>query len=225
MTYTACDSWLGVALTSININDFLNKKWNWKKPKLISAPGEVHKNWVIFPEKINGKYAILHSICPEISIAYRESLDFEENEYIQSFYNGYNGRGANCWDNWIRGAGAPPLKTYLGWLLFYHAMDKSDPGKYKVGAMILDENNPTKILYRAQEPILEPQAEYENNGFKAGVVYTTGAIIKDGKILIYYGASDSYICVASADLISFLETLKKEARPRLRVLPLKKKKT
>lgn len=222
MAYTACDNGLGVALTSIKINDFVNKKWKWKTPRLISKPGEVHKNWVIFPEKINGDYAILHSISPKISIAYRKSLKFQEGEYIQSYYDG-NSRRTNCWDNWLRGAGAPPLKTRLGWLLFYQAMDEADPGKYKVGAMILDLNNPTKIRYRAQEPVLEPENDYENSGFKAGIVYVTGAVVKNGELLVYYGASDSYIGVAYANLEQFLETLKKEARPKLKIKALKKK--
>ncbi|MBZ1345198.1 MAG: hypothetical protein KY055_00950 [Candidatus Nealsonbacteria bacterium] len=220
--YTACDEGLRVALTSIKVNDFLNKKWQWKAPALISKPGETHKNWVIFPEKIDGKYAILHSISPEISIAYRHSLEFQKDEYIESYYNGNCGR-KNCWDSWLKGAGAPPLRTRLGWLLFYHAIDKADPGKYKVGAMILDLNDPTKILYRAQEPVLEPEKEYENNGFKAGVVYLTGAVIKDGELLVYYGASDNYICVAHSNLELFLETLQKEEKPKLKSKTLKKK--
>ena len=71
-----------VALTSIKVDDFLNKEWNWERPVLISPPREIHKNWVIFPEKINGRYVILHSISPEISIAYVDSLKFNNNTYI-----------------------------------------------------------------------------------------------------------------------------------------------
>ncbi len=222
MCYTACANGLGVALTSIKVGDFLNKKWRWRSPRLISKPGEVHKNWVIFPEKVNGKYAILHSISPKIGIAYRDSLEFQEGEYIESYYDG-NIRRKNCWDNWVRGAGAPPLKTRLGWLLFYQAMDEADPGKYKVGAMILDGNDPTKTLCRAQEPVLEPETEYENNGSKAGVVYVTGAVIKNGELLVYYGASDSCIGIAHADLEQFLGTLKQEGRPKLQIKTLKGK--
>jgi len=222
MTYTACDNGLGVALTSIKIADFLNKKWNWKLPKLISKPGEFHKNWVLFPEKINGQYAILHSICPEISIAFRDSLEFKEGEYIESQYD-CNFRRKNCWDNWLRGAGAPPIKTRVGWLLFYQAMDENDPGKYKVGVMLLDLNDPTKVLHHSREPVLEPEANYENAGFKAGVVYVTGAVVKNGELLVYYGASDSYIGVAHANLEEFLKTLIKEEKPKLKIKPLKKK--
>lgn len=215
MTYTACGEGLRVGLTSINTEDFLQKRWQWSPSRLISAPGEVHKNWVIFPEKINGKYAILHSICPEISITFRDSLEFQEDEYITSFYDG-KFRRRNCWDNWIRGAGAPPLKTKSGWLLFYHAMDNDDPGKYKVGAMLLDLNDPTKILHRARKPVLEPQKDYEYNGFKAGVVYVCGAIQKNEKLLVYYGAADSYVSVAYANLDEFLKALTTRAEPQLK---------
>lgn len=221
MTYTACDGGLGVALTSIEANDLLNKRWKWKSPVLISPPGEVHKNWVIFPEKINGKYAILHGINPKISIAYRANLEFGEGEYIESYYNGNNPK-KNCWDSWIRGAGAPPIKTRAGWLLFYHAMD-NDWSKYKVGVMLLDLNDPTKIIHRSQKPILEPEENYENDGYKAGVVYVSGAVVKNGKLLVYYGASDNYVSVAYANLEEFLEELTREAKPKLKTKALKKK--
>jgi predicted GH43/DUF377 family glycosyl hydrolase len=212
MTYTACDNGLRMALTSIKINDFLNKNWNWAKPYLISPPGEVHKNWVIFPEKINGKYAILHSLSPEIKIAYRDSLDFKEGEFIDSFYNGFSKKN-NGWDNWIRGAGAPPIKTKLGWLVFYHAMTNGEFHKYKVGAMILDYKDPTKIILKSNFPILVPSEDYENCGFKGGVVYVTGAVLKDGNLFIYYGAADSYIAVAYYNLEEFLNNLQNNLEP------------
>jgi len=209
-----------VALTSIKVDDFLNKRWKWKLPVLISPPGQVHKNWVIFPEKINGKYAILHSINPEISIEYLDSLEFNNSTYINSYYGGEIRK--RCWDGWVRGVGPPPIKTKKGWLLFYHAMDSRDFSKYKVGAMLLDLENPTKVLHRSKEPILEPKEFYENNGFKAGVVYASGAIIKDGKLLIYYGGADSYVCVAYANLEEFLKALTKEVKPRLKLKTIKK---
>ncbi|MDO8504419.1 MAG: glycosidase [Candidatus Liptonbacteria bacterium] len=213
MTYTACNGDLRVGLTSIRMEDFLKRKWKkWKPPVLISQPGEVHKNWVIFPEKINGKYAILHSINPGISVAYLDSLDLDGNTFIESCHGGKPRTG--CWDKWVRGAGAVPIKTKYGWLVFYHAMD-NDWSKYKVGAMLLDLNDPTKVLARATEPVLEPSEEYENNGFKPGVVYVSGAVVKDGQLLVYYGGADSYVCVAHADFNEFLEALKNENKPKL----------
>jgi len=153
----------------------------------------------------------------------KDDPEFNNSDYIESRYDGDN-RRENCWDSWVRGVGPPPIKTKYGWLLFYHAIDERDPGKYKVGAMLLDLSNPTKILRRLKEPILEPEESYENDGFKAGVVYASGTVIKDGKILIYYGGADSYVNVAYADFDKFLEELNKGVKPKLERRTLKKKK-
>jgi predicted GH43/DUF377 family glycosyl hydrolase len=203
MTYVAFNGSCppGVALTSISIKDFLAKNWNWKIPKLISTPGEIQKNWVIFPEKINGKFAILHSISPNISIDYFDSLD-DEKIIIKSYHN--NKSDDTRWDNILRGVGPPPIKTDYGWLVFYHAMDKRDPNRYKVGAMILDYQHPEIILHRSAQPILEPIEKYENEGSKSGVVYVCGSIVKDEKIFVYYGGADRFTCVAMAPIKEFI---------------------
>ena len=214
MTYTACNSELRVGLTSIKVDDFLNRKWRFKAPKFISPPSEVHKNWVIFPEKIGNKYAILHSINPEIKIEYVDSLEFDDSYYIKSNYQ--PSLRKRCWDGLRRGVGAPPIKTQYGWLVFYHAINTQDLSKYRAGAMLLDLNDPTKILYRLKAPILEPSEDYENNGFKAGVVYITGAVVKEGLLLIYYGAADSFVSVSYAPLDEFLSVLIQKEKPKLR---------
>lgn len=211
----------GVALSSIAKDDFLAKRWTWKPPRLISRPGKIQKNWVLFPEKIHGKFAILHGISPEVQIEYVESLDdLGDGKYIESLES-HGGRGyiqperRKHWDNIVRGAGAPPLRTEFGWLVFYHAMDFRDPGKYKVGAMILDLEHPETILYRAKRPILEPEAPYENNGHKRGVIYVCGAVIKDDILFVYYGASDRAAAVAAAPLDDFLADLTSDRQPTL----------
>ena len=222
MTYTACDEGLRVALTSIKVGDFLKKNWQWEKPVLISPPGEVHKNWVIFPEKINGQYAILHSLRPKVSIAYRDNLNFQKGEYINSFYDGYNEDVG--WELRIRGVGAPPIKTKYGWLIFYHANDKLEPNKYKVGAMLLDLMNPEIILMRSSMPILEPDESFQSNGFKPGIVYVSGAVVKNDILFIYYGVADNYVCVAWANFDEFLNNLIQQVKPKLRQKKLLRKK-
>lgn len=184
---------------------------------LISPPGEVHKNWVLFPEKINGKFAILHSISPEILVEYVNDLDKfqDDDQFIKSHYSRIS--NTKSWDSWVRGAGPPPIKTRLGWLLFYHAMDTRDPNRYKLGSMVLDLNDPTKVLYRTKAPILEPVEWYENTGWKSGVVYSCGAVVKDGELYVYYGGADSVVCVAMANLDKFLEELKKHGVAKLQV--------
>ncbi len=210
MTYVSFDGCNppGVALTSISVHDFLQKNWKWERPMLISKAGEIQKNWMLFPEKINGKYVVLHSITPRIAVEYIDDLD-QEGLVIQSGKK--PGEDNHRWDNIVRGAGAPPIKTDYGWLVLYHAMDRKDPDKYKVGAMILDHDDPTKILYRAAHPVLEPAEAYENNGAKSGVVYVCGAVIKEDVLFVYYGGADSVVCVATANIHEFLRDIMREA--------------
>jgi len=218
MTYTAFEGWdsVRIALTSISMDELKKSHWNWKRPRIISAPNEVNKNWVLFPEKINGKFAVLHSISPNIKIDYLSDI-YDENgtDFIKSIPP--SGGRPDHWDNWVRGAGPPPVKTDLGWLLLYHAMDKNDPNKYKLGCMILDTKDPTKILYRSPEPILEPDMHYEND-WKPGVIYASGALLMnlpenkstsntEENLVVYYGGGDKYVCIAKTPLKPLLDWL------------------
>jgi len=209
VTYTAVENNLRIALTSIKTKDFVNKQWKWSKPKLLSPPNENHKNWALFPEKINGKFALIHSISPFIQITYVE--DFERQGFIRSYYDG-NGTSENGWEGRMKGIGAPPIKTKYGWLVLYHAIPKKGEG-YCIGAMVLDSKNPTKILYKAKEPILTPFDV--RNGIKPFIVYSNGAVVKDDKLLIYYGAADTWVNVAYAYLDEFLQKLIEDSKPTL----------
>lgn len=217
--FVAFDGWASVriGLTSIKLNDFLRKRWKWTHPVLISPPGQIHKNWILFPERIGGKYAILHSISPKILIDYFDTLDhFDEKTFIKSGYARIERKGA--WDNFVRGAGPPPIKTKHGWLLLYHATEKKEDHKYKIGAMLLDLKNPTKVLYRSQKPILMPDEAYENEGHKAGIIYSCGAVVIDGQLFVYYGGADTVACVATADLEEFLKTLMNKKQSQLQAV-------
>ncbi|PID51754.1 MAG: glycosidase [Candidatus Moraniibacteriota bacterium] len=192
----------------MDFDDFKNARWNWHDTRLISLPGEINKNWVLFPEKIHGKFALLHSFYPNILIDYIDDLSqLGYGNCIKS----NNQRPINPqrgWDSWFRGVGPSPIKTEYGWLVIYHAMDHRNPDRYRVGALLLDLNDPTIELCRTQHPILEPEAPYENGGIKWGVVYCCGAVVKDDTLFVYYGGSDTYVCVATAPLAQFLEQLR-----------------
>jgi predicted GH43/DUF377 family glycosyl hydrolase len=211
-TYNAFGPGLRVGLTSIRVDDFLDRKWSWKEERLISPPGIVNKNFVIFPEKIKGKYAILHSISPDISITYLNSLDLEEGEYITSRHRNGLPPVEVGWEVSVKSPGPPPLKTERGWLLFYHGLAE---GRYKIGAMLLDLKNPEKVLCTSNQPVIEPDQEYENSGYKPGIVYTCGTAIKGKTLFVYYGGADTYTCVAYAALDEFLDALEEKARPKL----------
>ncbi len=221
LTYTDFDGSRppAMAMTSISIADFLAKRFeNWKAPRLISRLGHIQKNWVLFPEKVGGKIAILHNVSPRIMIELVDEIDAEN--FIVDSCPPRQGDNAHRWDNIIRGAGAPPIRTEYGWLVLYHAMDARDPNKYKVGAMLLDLEHPETILARSPEPILEPETTYENHGHKWGVVFVCGAVIRDGVLFVYYGASDKTLAVASASLPNFLNDLLGHRTPQVKTVTL-----
>src|SRR3989344_448002 len=143
MLYVAFNGWgpPRVALTSITLDDFLNKRWKWKKAKLISQPPEMlaknpklkdvlDKNACLLPEKINGKYVVFHRIFPDILVDFVDDLGFK-NEYLKGEHK-ISPRPGH-WDSRKVGAGAPPLKTKDGWLLIYQAVGDKDSGRYKIG--------------------------------------------------------------------------------------------
>lgn len=222
MTFNMFNGWssLRVAVTTIKEEDLLNKRWNWQNFAYLSKPGDRQKNWVLFPEKINGKFALFHNLDKgdpsRVHIAYLKRLNMLETP------TGHEAPDPQhlpdhevAWHYRTRSAAAPPVKTKDGWLLLYHAMDKNDKDRYKVGVLLLDLKDPTKVLYRSKEPILEPDEWYEND-YKPGIVYVSGAVVKDGKLLVYYGGGDKYIAIASIGLDELVENLKKNKKVTLK---------
>lgn len=206
-----------VAITSIKVEDFLNHRWFWEKPVLISPPGVVDKGPAVFPEKINGKYVITHRIFPDILIDFVDSLDFDGNTWLKGEYRIKT--RPNMWDAGKIGTGAPPIKTKAGWLLIYYgtpydyAINPNAYNPYLIGTMLLDLNDPTKVLHRSKLPILRPTEDYENSGFKAGVVFPCGAVVVGETLFVYYGGADSYVCVATANLNTFIDQLRYTEEP------------
>jgi len=213
MLYTAFDGWhsVRIALTSIPFKDFKKKRWNWARPVLISEPGSMSKNWVLFPEKIKGKYAILHSISDGVLINYFDDLkELDGKKFIKSISR--EAREEAVRKTGRRGVGPTPIKTRDGWLVLYHI---SEDGKYKIKAMVLDLKDPTKILYKSKKAILEPEEDYENNGIAWGIVYSCGAVVKGGELFVYYGGADKFVCVASVALDELLDGIKQNKQIKL----------
>jgi predicted GH43/DUF377 family glycosyl hydrolase len=109
------------------------------------------------------------------------------------------------WDNARVGAGAAPIRTSQGWLEIYHGANRYH--RYCLGALLLDLEQPWKVLARSQAPIMEPEAEYERTGFFGNVVFTNGHLVDGDTVTIYYGASDSVVCGARLSIREILATL------------------
>lgn len=211
MCYTAYDG-IGpprVAVTSIKEKDFLNKKWNWTKPTLITPKDVDDKDACLFPEKVEGKHFVLHRVGTDICGDFLDSLDFnieKINKCIKII-----GPRIGTWDSAKVGISAPPIKTKDGWLLLYHGVSKNHH-TYRVGAVLLDLKDPTEVISRMTDPIFEPVEEYEKVGVVNNVVFPCGMVVK-GKILyVYYGGADRVIGVATIKVDDLLGVLKRGAK-------------
>lgn len=155
----------------------------------IILPGMEDKNAVLFPERIDGNYVMFHRLMPDILIAYSDDLiHWNDHKIIMQLRK-------NSWDCLKIGAGAPPLKTEKGWLMFYHGVDEKKV--YRLGVALFDLNDPAKLLARQDEPILEPVEDYELYGDIPNVVFVCGVIEKDDSYYVYYGGADTVIAVAT----------------------------
>ncbi|MDX1535763.1 MAG: hypothetical protein R3346_03320 [Candidatus Spechtbacterales bacterium] len=185
------------AITWIKEKDFLKKKWNWSEPKIITEPGVDNKDIVLFPRKINGRYYLLHRPhSRDVWIDSTDNLDFEKGEYLKG--NKLFTPRDEGWDTLKVGANTPPIETPAGWVVIYHGVSSSSR-KYRVGAVLLDKEDPTKVLCRLHDPLLEPEMEYEKKGQVDNVVFPCGHVIVDGIIYLYYGGADSVVAVAKVE--------------------------
>lgn len=154
-------------------------------------PDMDNKDVVLFPERINGKYVMLHRTFPDIWIAYSDDLvHWTDHKIIMRVQPG-------GWDCNRIGAGAPPIRTEQGWLNFYHGVD--DGRNYRLGVLMLDLDDPSKVIGRSAEPILSPEKKWEQDGLVPNVVFTCGAVEMDGQYIVYYGGADKVIAVATMD--------------------------
>ncbi len=154
-----------------------------------------NKDVVIFPNRINGKYLMLHR--PMVSDIGKPSVWLAES--VDGIHWGQHkflfGPTGNEWEALKIGAGPEPILTDEGWLVCYHG--SSPTHGYGLGLALLDRENPSRVLDRTPAPLLTPDLLWEREGFFPNVVFSNGWVQQpDGRILIYYGAADSGVGVA-----------------------------
>ncbi len=179
---------------------------DFKTVKHISFPLHINnRNAVLFPEKINGEYWMLHrpqcnDQSGDIWIASSPDLKYWGNcEDIA--------KPENYWENRKIGPAAPPIKTDKGWLIVYHGVFPNCNGvNYGAGVMMLDRNNPRKVIGRCKDQILYVKELYEMVGQVPNVIFP-GAVIpeEDGTVTIFYGGADYVQCRATAKLDDLIE--------------------
>lgn len=205
MCYTAYDGSNSprVALTSISAHDFAAQKWNWAKPVLISPPQIDDKDACIFPEKIKGQYVIVHRSGDDIDLSFNENLDFDGKKWLEEYR--WIGPRQGMWDAKRVGVAAPPIKTKKGWLILYHGI--SYDGVYRVGALLADLRDVTRLIARTDEAIFESRYPYEKVGQVGNVVFPCGAVVIGETLFMYYGGADQVVGVATIPLQKLMDIL------------------
>jgi len=208
VTYTAY-SRRGPRIALASTKDLLH----FEKHGLV-GPDRNDKDCVMFPERINGKIVLLHRLRSKVQIAYFDNLQSLAksrsfwSEYLAHFGDYEVLRSKFPWEEKKVGIGPPPIKTERGWLVIYHGV--SIDRIYRAGALLLDLDDPKKVVAHTKMPILEPETDFEKNGFVPNVVFPDGAVVREGELLTYYGGADRVCCVASSPLDEFLDELEKE---------------
>jgi beta-1,2-mannobiose phosphorylase / 1,2-beta-oligomannan phosphorylase len=165
-----------------------------------------NKDAILFPERIGGRYAMLHrpmfapatGLPQSIWLSWSDDLrEWDSHQLVLA--------PALPWENLKVGGGTPPLRTPHGWLTFYHGVQgqaDSDPARrYYAGALLLDLDDPARVLYQSPEPVLAPQTAEETEGVVSNVVFPCGVVQQpDGRLDVYYGMADRAIGLATTTL-------------------------
>jgi predicted GH43/DUF377 family glycosyl hydrolase len=195
-TFTAFDGKV-IMPELVETSDFLHFRFN-----TLNGPAARNKGMALFPRKINGLYAMLSRQDNE-----RISLMFSENIH---FWNEYKVllKPKFSWELVQIGNCGSPIETDAGWLVLSHGVGPMR--KYCIGAFLLDRKDPSKVIGRLREPLLKPN-QSEREGYVPNVVYTCGALLHKGKLIIPYGLADHATGFATVPVNEVLAAMHPEA--------------
>ncbi len=200
ITYVAV-SRLGITTARMSTTDFRT----FERHGTMLQPDQ--KDVVLFPEKVNGRYLAFTRPMPG-SFGRVLGLWLTESDDLMH-WGGHRPVAEprhGMWDEMRIGASCVPIRTEGGWLELYHGADRMN--RYGMGAMLLDADDPTKVLARTARPILEAEEKYEHDGFLQDVVFPSGHIdLGGGRIRVFYGAADEYVCAADLAIDDVLSAL------------------
>jgi beta-1,2-mannobiose phosphorylase / 1,2-beta-oligomannan phosphorylase len=185
---------------------------NWIRAGWLTDPLLDDRDAILFPEKINGKFALIHRplewvgepygtehACAWIAFA-DDLLDFPRAASKLLIKNKYP------WETAKLGVNTPPIKTPDGWFTLYHALG---PDKYyRLGAVLLDLRDPSQVLHRTPDWLMEPETDYEIEGFYRGVCFPCGAVVIKGTLFVYYGGGDKFCAVATCPFDALVRHLR-----------------
>lgn len=162
--------------------------------------GEDNKDHVLFPRKIGGRFATLHRRWPKVWLAYSDDLlTWPEQEMAPI----YGPRPEQWWDAKSIGSNGVPIETPHGWLCINHGY--AEDHVYRLGVILLDLDDPTRVVHRPKEPIFWPEELWEIKGDVPNVVFSNANPVVDGQVYVYYGAADHVIGLATCALDALID--------------------
>lgn len=205
--YTAY-SHQGPRIAAVSTSDFKN----YTRYGIV-GPDHNDKDCALFPERIGGQMAAAHRIEPNIELAFFDrvkKLDKtpqhpNSKKYLKRIEANVIMKPERKWEAQKIGIGPPPIRTNSGWLIIYHGVDSNIV--YRAGAALLDLENPTRLIARTPDPILEPEEEYEKVGVVPNVVFPEGAVVVGDQVRVYYGGADRVCCLATVPMKILMESL------------------
>jgi predicted GH43/DUF377 family glycosyl hydrolase len=163
--------------------------------------GEDNKDHVLFPRQIGGRYVALMRRWPDVWLAYSEDLRRWPEEAMVRLY-GARSEDPGAWDSKSVGSNGVPVETPAGWLLLNHGYNADHV--YRFGVVLLDRDDPTRVLARPRQAIFEPRELWELRGDVTNVVFSCANPVVDGTVYVFYGGGDHVIGLATAPLSELL---------------------
>jgi beta-1,2-mannobiose phosphorylase / 1,2-beta-oligomannan phosphorylase len=163
--------------------------------------GEDNKDHVLFPRRINGRYAALHRRWPTVWIAYSDDLLVWREADMTPIY-GPRPDDPAAWDSKSVGSNGAPIETEAGWLLLNHGYNEDHV--YKFGVCLVDLDDPTQVIARPKTAVFEPQELWELRGDVPNVVFSNANPVVDGVVYVFYGGGDHVIALATCQLSDLL---------------------
>jgi len=184
----------------------------WIRAGWLTDPVLDDRDVILFPEKVQGRFVMMHRplewVGPEYGTDHacawiktsEDLLGFPTAPSKLLIKNKYS------WETAKLGVNIPPIKTPAGWFTLYHALG---PDKfYRLGALLLDLDDPSIVRHRTPDWLMQPETDYEIEGFYRGVCFPCGAVVIQGTLFVYYGGGDKYCAVATCDFEKLIAHLR-----------------
>ena len=172
---------------------------HWKRQGVIFGADILgwNKDASLFPRKFGGRYCLMHRPNPDIYLSFSKDLH-NWTDHVRIMKPEFD------WESRKIGGGTQPIETDKGWLMVYHGVD--DRNCYRLGLVLLDLKDPTKVIKRDPLPCLGPEMDWELKGDVNNVCFTCGAVLLGKELWVYYGAADTVIGLAKGNIDEFLNT-------------------